>query len=225
ECSTEAWNDSSTGQIFFRCCPGSRDCSDKNTGVCCPDEADCTQTISKPAHCANETWDLFGNTVDGGYFCCEQGKNGFRSRVGVGCAGKGDPTHSDAQMLSVVSPGKIQILLTRYEPNSDITRRDPKVEQLPSIDSNTGAIAGGVVGGVAGLAIIIALFWYFMRCRSQKQPPQEETPITEILMIQPGHVQSSGKPSELDGRGYVTELPSCMENTPIHELPEYSRTR
>lgn len=78
-----------------------------------------------------------------------------------------------------------------------------------------------MVGGVAGLAIILVLLWYFMRRRSQKQPPQEGTPTTEASVIQSGPVLSSDKPSELSGQRYVAEL----ENIPVHELLENPRTR
>lgn len=119
-----AWNLTLTSEDFYRCCPGGETyCSAEHPGLCCPDKADCKRLISNPAHCANETWNLYENDEDGGYFCCEQGTTGFiRKNVGVGCAKKGDLSVSNTELLVAVSSGKMHILLTPYEPSSDITR-------------------------------------------------------------------------------------------------------
>lgn len=39
---------------------------------------------------------------------------------------------------------------------------------------NVGAIAGGVVGGVAGLTLILAALWFYMRRRKQKEAEMRE---------------------------------------------------
>jgi hypothetical protein len=138
ECDTDAGKDPVTSQHFFRCCPTGATCSDANTGLCCPDEEDCRQEVSNPAHCANETWDLYRN-YDGGHFCCEQGQYGFnRTQGGVGCGTEQELMIESRTSLSPVSLGKIQVLLkTRHAPSSDITRRDPNTEQLPDIEQLT----------------------------------------------------------------------------------------
>ena len=42
--------------------------------------------------------------------------------------------------------------------------------------SNTGAMAGGVVGGVVGLAVLAGLIWFFLRKRRlQEQTPQNKS--------------------------------------------------
>lgn len=106
------------------CCP--EDTTFTNSSVCCPDEEDCTEDIINPPHCADESWDLFNNTRDDGFFCCLSGTKGFyhSDKLAVGCIDDSDaPTNSDYQFLSTYSTGKIHILLTRYESSSDITRR------------------------------------------------------------------------------------------------------
>ncbi|KAJ5841258.1 hypothetical protein N7534_011088 [Penicillium rubens] len=204
ECDTDAGKDPVTSQHFFRCCPTGATCSDANTGLCCPDEEDCRQEVSNPAHCANETWDLYRN-YDGGHFCCEQGQYGFnRTQGGVGR----DPNTEQLPDIEQLTDFK----------------QLPNIEQFSGIDSNAGAIAGGVVGGVAGLAIIVALLWYFMRRRPLKQQPQAQTPVTGAAMLQHESFQPPGIPSELDGNASVSELPSHKENT-LHELPESAKSR
>lgn len=81
------------------------------------------------------------------------------------------------------------------------------------------------MGGVAGLAIIVGLLWFFMRRRTHKQSPPAQLPTNEMSMGQ-HQSQPHGVPSELDGhqaveldgQRSVSELPSCKENT-LHELP------
>ncbi|OJJ89311.1 uncharacterized protein ASPGLDRAFT_41272 [Aspergillus glaucus CBS 516.65] len=187
---------------FSRCCPKP---SIDESGACCPTANNCMEDIKNPAHCADESWLLFRNTRDNGYFCCLPKTDGFLTifndnTTGVGCRDSTDPETSDYL----------------WQPRV-ITDADGST--CPST-SKSGAIAGGVVGGVVGLAIILALLWYFMRRLSQKQPPQEEMPITEAPVIQSGPVMSSGKPRGLDCPGYMAEL----ENIPVHELPENIRT-
>ncbi|KAJ5266284.1 hypothetical protein N7524_007302 [Penicillium chrysogenum] len=229
ECDTDAGKDPVTSQHFFRCCPTGATCSDANTGLCCPDEEDCRQEVSNPAHCANETWDLYRN-YDGGHFCCEQGQYGFnRTQGGVGCG-----TEQELMIESRTSLSPVSLGATPTPSSSPISSSSPTSSNSPtsssspasssSSSSNAGAIAGGVVGGVAGLAIIVALLWYFMRRRPQKQQPQAQTPVTGAAMLQHESFQPPGIPSELDGNASVSELPSHKENT-LHELPESAKSR
>ena len=139
ECQTDAGKDPITSQPLYRCCPTNDTCSDQNTGMCCPDKKPCKQEISKPAHCANATWDLYRN-YDGGFFCCDQGQYGFnRTEGGVACGTKQDLEEESRTLVSLVSLGKIQVLLTRHAANSNITRHDPdpNTEQLCDIEQLT----------------------------------------------------------------------------------------
>ncbi|KOS39710.1 hypothetical protein ACN38_g9456 [Penicillium nordicum] len=231
ECQTSAGKDPITSQPLSRCCPTNDACNNDNTGICCPDKKDCREEISNAEHCADETWDLYRN-YDGGHFCCDQGQYGFnRSEGGVGCGTKQDLDEESRTSVSLVSLG------TTPTPSSSRISDSPPTasssttpSSFPtsnnsgsSSSSNTGAIAGGVVGGVAGLAIILALFWYFMRRRSQKQSPQAEMPTTEPSMVQSEPLQPPGIPSELDGRGSVSELPTYKDT--FHELPGSAKAR
>lgn len=127
ECRTDAGVDPITKQIMYRCCPSGSRCSNGNIGMCCRDQ-NCKQQISNPAHCANQTWDLYRN-FDGGYFCCDQEQWGYnRTGGGVGCAALGERPVDSITRLNPTSFGKIQVLLTRHEPSSDITRRDPNID-------------------------------------------------------------------------------------------------
>ncbi|KXG49671.1 LPXTG-motif cell wall anchor [Penicillium griseofulvum] len=216
-----------------------------------------TNIQANPPRCADETWDLYEN-ADGGFFCCEQDAVGFnRTNYGVGCAGPGHASLSHTTTLPILSPAASpqsssssiptsSTITTTSELSSSATASSsptssssatPSTSPTSSSDSgpNTGAIAGGVVGGVAGLAIILALLWYFMRRRSQKQAPHQQTALTEAAMRQHNPtVHSSSNPSELDNAPVkprelegapVSELPTKDNNPPIHELPDNESTK
>lgn len=92
-----------------------------------------------------------------------------------------------------------------------------------SSGSNSGAIAGGVVGGVAGIAIFSALLWYIIRRRSLQQPHQEgEVLVNEASMSQKIPSKDAGQPSELSGH-QVHEMESPRQLA--HELPGSPATR
>lgn len=81
--------------------------------------------------------------------------------------------------------------------------------------SNKGAIAGGVVGGCAGLALIIALVW-FLLYRRRKQAgaavsPGASTPAEKF----------NSDPRELPDSPARAELPS--PSAMAHELPANER--
>ncbi|KAJ5970798.1 uncharacterized protein N7479_000716 [Penicillium vulpinum] len=69
--------------------------------------------------------------------------------------------------------------------------------------TNTGAIAGGVVGGVAGVAILIALVWFFLRRRNKNRQGNELQSMPPHPQTQEYFAQNSERqvaPSELDAR-------------------------
>lgn len=106
---------------FRRCCPKP---SVESSGACCPGTDSCTQEIKNSPHCANESWALFRNTKDSGYFCCLPGTDGYLAGDGngVGCEDSYVPDNSNLLWQPRVITGKIHILFTWYEATSDITR-------------------------------------------------------------------------------------------------------
>ena len=70
----------------------------------------------------------------------------------------------------------------------------------PATSTNTGAIAGGVIGGVAGAAILVALVWFCLRRRTKQhkgnESQSESPPITNPLQTQE-YFQRQNHPSEL----------------------------
>lgn len=71
------------------------------------------------------------------------------------------------------------------------------------------------MGGVAGVALIVALLWYFfMRGRKQSQPPAGEGAMPVTSSPQP----PLKPPTELEAPKRQYELESWTDQ-PVHELP------
>jgi hypothetical protein len=98
-------------------------------------------------------------------------------------------------------------------PSSRTTSGSPS-----SSSRNAGAIAAGVVGGIAGLALIAGLLWFFLRRWKQSRPRAHSMHSME-------HVLQKSDSSR-------SELPSYNDNAPLakpvrsqdapHELPNMS---
>ncbi|KAK5228335.1 hypothetical protein LTR72_002218 [Exophiala xenobiotica] len=72
-------------------------------------------------------------------------------------------------------------------------------------EDHTGAIAGGVVGGVAGLAMVILMAVFFWRRRRKSRAPVEEPSIvTERAQLHADDVKPDRK--ELQGTGDSREM-------------------
>ena len=91
--------------------------------------------------------------------------------------------------------------------------------------SNTRAIAGGVVGGVAGLAIAGALAWLYLRRKRQRQgQEQDQVQLDKLKKVDelaarselpggPGAAQLEVKTdrAELDEQRHASELAAAMQ--------------
>lgn len=97
-------------------------------------------------------------------------------------------------------------------------------EPANSSPSHTGAIAGGVVGGVAGLALLAGLVWFFLRKRSRKNAAislgTDDSPSPSDydsgMAGNFGYFRTPGGSSEPKP---PTELDS-QQRTTLHELPQ-----
>ncbi|KAJ5648013.1 hypothetical protein N7490_004385 [Penicillium lividum] len=90
------------------------------------------------------------------------------------------------------------------ESSTSSSTTSQRTEDGTSHSSNIGAIAGGVVGGVAGVGLIVALIWYFTTKRTKGNQIHEADakPIQKVAEL------SVGDPAELPAKGMVSELSS-----------------
>ncbi|GFF28281.1 hypothetical protein IFM46972_02306 [Aspergillus udagawae] len=216
-----------TLQPFRACCPGGSYCPSQYNVNCCPSAANCTQVLVKKPKCANETWDLYNFY---GYFCCEKGTTAFGTdSQSDGCALPGYKFESSETLLPIVSSGKVSVAtstspVTSTPSTSSTSSASPAstTTQPPGASSktNTGAIAGGVVGGVAGVALIAFLVWWLFNRRTKRQPVLHGPQVVPVTPYK----SNSLMVSELDGRNPAHELEG-QANHPTHELPADSTFR
>ncbi|KAE8396504.1 hypothetical protein BDV23DRAFT_177501 [Aspergillus alliaceus] len=184
--------DSDCGQTwapFYACCPNGTHYPTQNNVKCCPSDADCSDLFKESPHCANSTGNLLKAN---GYFCCPAGTVGVsRKDTGfVGCAKSVDDVGDAYNLLATISTGPPSPTLifsfssstssfatSTSSPSPSPSRTDSLTEtSVPTATStanpsgssaqiNTGAVAGGVVGGVAGFARITFLIWFYLRRR------------------------------------------------------------
>ncbi|OQE09360.1 hypothetical protein PENVUL_c006G07928 [Penicillium vulpinum] len=208
---------------FHACCPGNTFCPGPQYNViCCPSNADCSDLLH--GSCADSTADFYSTNVtnpkDDG-FCCSQGKYAFTVKTsgGVGCANDLSDLQVNMRQLTIVSsatptPSSTSSTFFTTEsttPTSTTASSTPTstaaspspVSGGETKQTNTGAIAGGVVGGVAGVAILIALVWFFLRRRNKNRQGNELQSMPPHPQTQEYFAQNSERqvaPSELDAR-------------------------
>lgn len=93
-----------TVQGYHQCCPGVTYCK---SGVCCTSSDDCSVDVNNSPRCANETWSLYSNDNDKGYFCCGSGFEGRNVEGGVGC-------QSNEKGATLISPASSNFLSLHY---------------------------------------------------------------------------------------------------------------
>ncbi|KAJ5827397.1 hypothetical protein N7447_004160 [Penicillium robsamsonii] len=230
-----------TWDSFQRCCPGETKCPNDTSGVCCPTRRDCEPELSDKARCADTTADLYYITGSKGYFCCANNTQGYSSgkNMFAGCATPEEMREisPEATLLKVTNQFILPTSTSSNTPTatsttlSSSTPRPATATPTPTNNantdtshSNTGAIAGGVVGGVAGVAILIALAWCLLRRRrrqaqdsqSAQRPPVPVSELSDSTRVT--ELSDSTRVTELSGQG-ISELPgSQKQKLPPAEL-------
>ncbi|PLB45270.1 hypothetical protein P170DRAFT_513297 [Aspergillus steynii IBT 23096] len=129
-----------------------------------------------------------------------------------GCGIPGYKLQSDETAVSIIASATGIISSTSAPTSTSPAPSSTKTGSSHASHTNTGAIAGGVVGGVAGAAIIIALSWFLIR-RMRRQRPQAD----EAILVSGPSKSVEISPAELDSNR-VAELES-RQDRPIAELP------
>ncbi|OJJ05952.1 hypothetical protein ASPVEDRAFT_64819 [Aspergillus versicolor CBS 583.65] len=204
---------------WYNCCPEGSYCSDDRM-ICCQTKSGCAALVKEDPHCANNaTWDLYYN--GGSYFCCLHGKQGFvetfpgNGGAGIGCA-DGELDNASQSLLQVIATGtgsaspspSVSATPTQTSTDSPL----PSISEPDSSSSgNAGTIAGSVVGGCAGLALIMALLWFLIRRRRKQVVATSNlnTPAEDYKGLYRAELANNPVRSELSG----------STNNMAHELP------
>ena len=93
----------------------------------------------------------------------------------------------------------------------------PTFTPTPSGGSNAGAIAGGVVGGIAAISIAAAALFFFLRRRQRQQAPQAATFVVDGPSLP--HMDESRRPLSDD----MSFVPTSVPETPSTPMRLYVR--
>lgn len=91
----------------------------------------------------------------------------------------------------------------------------PSPDPQPSKSNNTGAIAGGVVGGVAVLALLAAAIWFFRR-RGRKNREQHQHPPEQEYQDPPSAPETTSPPNTIPIPGLHEAYAPTREKDPAH---------
>ena len=125
------------------------------------------------------------------------------------------------------------LLLITDSNTTNGTAPSPPVHPITTYKSHAGAIAGGVIGGIAALALVILLMFCLCRQRQRKSKSQLERsrPVTTAYAkpeleasyqtgySRPGHLPVGSQHFELETRQMVTE----SGGAPLHEMDGSAR--
>ncbi|KAJ5383090.1 hypothetical protein N7517_001001 [Penicillium concentricum] len=205
---------------FQRCCPAYTTSPGGVLPICCPTQLDCSSKLRRKARCADHTAVLYFVEETDGNFCCADGTRGFRKTANnnVGCV---KPEYKYAlKEVEFLPPVSQYLLPTSTSSNTATATPTPTATAVSSTSgtdtnnakNNTGAIAGGVVGGVGGVAILIALVWLLLR-RRKKQAQASQS--TERPPVPVSELSDATRITELSDGNRITEL----SGQSIPELP------
>ncbi|PIG83980.1 hypothetical protein AARAC_008637 [Aspergillus arachidicola] len=209
-----------TWQPFHACCPNGNHCPTQNNVKCSSSDADCPDLLKKQPRCANSTGNLLKAN---GYFCCppetvafSRKENGWRLFLLVRVYTLGRVLTSTPIASSMISIWLVTSTLpttsTTVPPTqTSTTNTSPQDRSSQFSQVNTGAVAGGVVGGVAGVAIVAFLLWFYIRRRaaSLRQGPRASS-----------YSYGSGTPKAVVARNSVPQELDCHDGAqpPRYEL-------
>ncbi|KAI0450862.1 hypothetical protein F5B21DRAFT_507738 [Xylaria acuta] len=204
-----------TANGYRACCPSSTTCPHQYNVACCLANTNCTAAIADTPSCANSSWIMFDN---GGYFCCENGQVGYNLRNTNGCSKSDKALPANAKPLAVISQtfSSTSTSSTSASTSAAPTSPSPTTSLNTSNTTPGGTIAGAVVGGVAGIAIIAGLIWFFMRKKKSTSASGVSQPAQE------GPEAHKSRYEGNEYKGYYampTTSPSEISGTPRVELP------
>ncbi|PYI10320.1 hypothetical protein BO78DRAFT_306611 [Aspergillus sclerotiicarbonarius CBS 121057] len=212
---------------FHECCPKGATCA---PGNCCHSAAACGNILKLEPHCGNTSAVLY---YENDYFCCANGTDAFAwvSDGFVGCTNNVATLGSEFSLLSPVSTTQSSatpIASTTSHPlittatatatRQPTTTSPPTTSStpIPSSKTNITAVVGGIVGGVAGLGLIICLVWFLLYRRAravrQQQQQQSDQPMSFL-----GPRAKNHHPTELQADANPP-VPELAPSPPVYEL-------
>ncbi|KAI1410170.1 hypothetical protein F5Y13DRAFT_77836 [Hypoxylon sp. FL1857] len=203
---------------FHACCPSSTDCPTQYNVACCQSGTNCTSALVDTPRCANASWVMFDN---GGQFCCEQNQVGYNLGGTNGCSQSGRSIPDGAQPLAAISqsprPSPTTSSTSTPLSTTSIISTTPSPTPETSNTSIAGPVAGGVVGGIALIAIIAAAIIFIRRKRSRDQSATTYSGLPNVS--EKDGTTTAPDRVEIDGNPRVELPPSeAPAKQPVYEL-------
>lgn len=229
-----SWFACTTGSRFVGCCTGDIDpcnattsCPQKNLK---PASFDTSKygTFADQSCDANSKWYTCAGTDPAFMGCCKS------NPCSTGCPTKNltaaslsldDAKASGFTMTSVAATSTAASTTSTSAATSAAATTSAasaiSAVAFPSSKDHAGAIAGGVVGGVAGLALIfIGILWWFKRIRKSRQKKLEQEKLETSADNNDGYFHENLHPrrEEAPTTGYSQENPEGIEvdNRPVY---------
>jgi hypothetical protein len=190
-----SWYTCTTGSRFVGCCSGSVDPCDETTS--------CPQKNLRPASFDIAEYGTFPDQTcdaDSHWYTCAGTNPAF-----MGCC-KSNPCSSGcpkadltAASLSVDEASASAFITTSSAAATSTAAANNMVDAPYSAGDHVGAIAGGAIGGVAGIALAaIGVIWCMKRRRQVRKQKFEREKMAEEYKNDDGHFHNTWMPRQMD---------------------------
>ncbi|KAI5197334.1 hypothetical protein E4T39_07335 [Aureobasidium subglaciale] len=192
-----SWYACTTGSRFVGCCTGTTDPCDETTS--CPHKNlrpasfDVAEygTFSDEACDADSNWYTCAGTNPAFMGCCKS------NPCSSGCPTK-DLTAASLSVEEAVASAFITTPAAAVTSTGTATTTPAAVRSFSAGD-HVGAIAGGTVGGVAGIAlIVIGIIWCLKRRNQARREERERQRMAEDYKNDDGHFHNTHTPRQAD---------------------------
>ncbi|KAI2608248.1 uncharacterized protein GGS25DRAFT_489407 [Hypoxylon fragiforme] len=184
---------------------------------------------SRP-HCVTYLYDVdfFENLNGYSFLACgeDAGSSTIATSPLPGWTPTSDPTTADQSTsgVSLSTSGPVTVTIFPSESPTPPTRPDAPARSTSSGQNRAGAIAGGVIGGLAGLALIGAAIFFLLRHRRRKTQEGKEyagSPPYTSRDFPAASVYPGGIPEPYYNSDFYGELPPQMIDTSTQHIASY----
>lgn len=190
-----SWYACTTGSRFVGCCTGSIDpCNEKTS---------CPQKNLKPASFDISEYGTFPDQTcdaDSNWYTCTGTNPAFMGCCKSNPCSSGCPTNDlTAASLSVDDAVASAFITTSPAAATSKAAATTTPAASSSAGDHVGAIAGGAIGGVAGIAlVVIGIIWCFKRRRETQQRELERRKMEAEYKNDDGHFHNTYIPRQTD---------------------------
>lgn len=190
-----SWYACTTGSRFVGCCTGSIDpCNEKTS---------CPQKNLKPASFNISEYGMFPDqtcNADSNWYTCTGTNPAFMGCCKSNPCSGGCPTNDlTAASLSVDGAVASAFITTSSAAATSTAAATNAPAASSSAGDHVGAIAGGAIGGVAGIAlVVIGIIWCFKRRRQAQQRELERQIMEAEYKNDDGHFHNTYVPRQTD---------------------------